>query len=271
MSVQVCVLGSGSRGNATLVMTPALHLLIDAGFTPDEMGRRLDGTGASWETLDALLLTHTHGDHLKKRCLSFCATHGIQFICHAAHARQLQNSRYFKRLEQKGLVRTHDGLAPLAVGAQSEATLQPIALSHDAPPTFGFRIETAGIVVAYLADLGECALETARFIADADILALEFNHDEAMELASGRHPALIERVLSDIGHLSNAQAAEVFRQVLAHCSNGGPKVLLQLHLSAECNRPELAFRAAQEVSRAAGARTQIFSTRQESRGTVHNV
>jgi phosphoribosyl 1,2-cyclic phosphodiesterase len=322
MSVQVCVLGSGSSGNATLVMTPALHVLIDAGFAPDEMAYRLDGTGASWESLDAILLTHTHGDHLKKSCLGACANHGIQFICHDSQEAQLVGGRYYKRLKQRGLVRTHDGMTPFEVtvapasvpagrdagtaeaagsfaapcqsSARSDQTadcslapaahapmmrFQPIALSHDAPPTFGFRIEAAFESngsqecrkLAYLADLGECHASIAQKVADVDLLALEFNHDVRLERNSGRHPRLIQRVLSPEGHLSNIQAAEVFARVLETCSNGGPRVLLQMHLSRECNRPELAYQAAQQVILLRGAQTQVYSTRQDRRGTIHEI
>ena len=90
-------------------MTPQLHVLIDAGFTPDEMSRRLDGTGAAWPTLHAIILTHTHADHLSKKCLVHCAEHEIPFICHERHALHLAGGRYFKRLAAKDLVLTYGG------------------------------------------------------------------------------------------------------------------------------------------------------------------
>src|SRR4051812_17981350 len=103
-----------------------------------------------------------------------------------------------------------------------------------------------------------------------DLLALEFNHDERMQRESGRHPSLIERVMGRGGHLSNRQAADVFRRVL-ESGHPAPKALVQIHLSRQCNRAELAYQSAQEVAFLAGAATRIFSSRQEIRGTLHRV
>ena len=324
--VKFCVLGSGSQGNAVLLMTPRLHVLIDAGFPPDELAARMDGTGASWQSLHAVILTHTHADHLCKRCLDFCVEHEIRFVCHERHAEQLGGGRYFKRLAKKNGLQTYDSnsfelRASAANGGRDAAfaafarhappadeadtsgdvlRFHPIALPHDAPPTFGFRIEARTVPQAsclrvaeapptygerrleasvangwvklgYLVDLGTCAEEVALAVADVDLLALEFNHDELMERSSGRHPRLIQRVLSDDGHLSNRQAAEVFRKVLERNGNSGPEVLVQMHLSEDCNRAELAYQAAQEIVLLTGARTRVYSTRQHERGTVHEI
>ena len=332
MNIQFCVLGSGSEGNAALLMTPHVHILIDAGFFPDELAARMDGTGASWDTIDAVVLTHTHGDHIKKKCLTFCAKHDVRFICHERHAEQLSGGRYFKRVVEKGLLRTYSGNGPFEVDAHSPMVEQvvveqavvgqalsrecelpavvwdqavaaaesisqynansveptamrpealrffPIPLPHDAPPTFGFRIEARiaepverWVKIGYLADLGVGHEPIAREVFDVDLLALEFNHDVELERRSGRHPSLIQRVLGKDGHLSNDQAAELFRTVLENGTNGGPKLLVQMHLSRDCNRPELAYKAAQEVVLLTGAATRVFSTRQDRRGTVHSL
>jgi len=301
MSVKFCVLGSGSQGNAALLMTSRMHLLIDAGFPPDELASRMDGTGASWKTIDAVVLTHTHADHIKKKCLKLCVEHEIDFVCHERHAAQFAESRYFKRLKEAGRVRTYDG-GPFEFSGEHGDIVRfhPIALPHDSPPTFGFRIEAlrsvpprngshvgeanavyAGatpaeiinswVKLGYLADLGRLTDQITEAVADVDLLALEFNHDEELERKSGRHPRLIKRVMGDDGHLSNAQAAELFRRVVESGANGGPKTLIQMHLSQDCNRADLAYQAAQEVVLLSGAQTRVFSTRQHQRGTVHEV
>jgi phosphoribosyl 1,2-cyclic phosphodiesterase len=321
MSVKFCVLGSGSHGNAVLLMTPQLHVLIDAGFPPDELGARMEGTGATWSSLHAIILTHTHADHLCKKCLVFCAEHEIHFICHERHAAHLAGGRYFKRLLGRGLLQTYDGtsfqlqatggrnaaFASFVRGAEPacEAALDlmrfhPIPVPHDAPPTFGFRIEARGpeiegpprgsraeptlfaepkdaaaidawVRLGYLVDIGRCADEIMKSVHDVDLLALEFNHDEHLERTSGRHPRLIQRVMGGDGHLSNRQAAEVFRKIVETGPHGGPDVLVQMHLSEDCNRADLAYQAAQEILLLTGARTRIFSSRQNQRGTIHAV
>ncbi|MCZ7644028.1 MAG: MBL fold metallo-hydrolase [Planctomycetota bacterium] len=272
--VRFCVLGSGSSGNAALIQTPRASVLLDIGFTPDEIGARLEGTGADWDGLSAVVLTHTHGDHLKKRTLKEILRRGIPFHCHEAHARHLRGGRYFKRLAEAGLVRTYAAERPFEVAG--ELLFHPLRLPHDCPPTFGFRIETADGAgrarrLGYLVDLGHWTAELLAACADVDLLALEFNHDEALERGSGRHPRLIARVLGREGHLSNVQAAGALERLLGGGPHGAPARVVQMHLSEDCNRPELAFEAACEVVRRLGAKTQVFSTRQDARGTVHEM
>lgn len=272
MSVYFCVLGSGSSGNAALLKTPHAQVLIDIGFSPQELALRMTGTGASWESLDAVVITHLHADHIKRTCFKFCARHEVEVYCHEDHARKLEEFGSFRQLKRMELARTYDG-QPFEIGGA--VRFFPLELPHDSPPTFGFRIEAPaddGQIrrLGYLADLGECDDAITREMFGVDLLALEFNHDEHMQRRSGRHPSLIQRVMGRDGHLSNRQAAEVFRRVL-ESGHPEPKLLVQMHLSRECNRAELAYQAAQEVTMLAGAGTRVFCTRQEKRGTIHHV
>jgi hypothetical protein len=98
--------------------------------------------------------------------------------------------------------------------------------------------------LAYATDLGTWSPELAQALADADVLALEFNHDVALQHASGRSFHLIRRVLGDHGHLSNIQAAALVQETLRRSTPGRLRHLVQLHLSRDCNRPELARSAA---------------------------
>ncbi len=214
MSLFFCVLGSGSRGNAALLLTPDVHVLIDIGFQPDVLDQRMDGTGASWETLDAVVLTHMHDDHFKRRCLKHCIEHNIQFICHENHAAQLRGST-LKKLHERSLLRTYTTETFNA----GSVRFTPVPIPHDCPPTFGFRIEATCALgrvhrLGYFADLGECLEHTLDHMHGLDLLALEFNHDEELERRSGRHPRLIQRVLGREGHLSNRQAADVLRKLI---------------------------------------------------------
>jgi len=121
----------------------------------------------------------------------------------------------------------------------------------------------------YLVDLGTWAGTLAEQMADADLLALEFNHDEKMELRSGRHPLLIQRVLGDEATSPTASGGLVAARVGSFAARG-PRLLLQMHLSRECNAgTRLSGR--QEVLFLKGAATRVFSTRQDERGTIHEV
>jgi hypothetical protein len=99
-------------------------------------------------------------------------------------------------------------------------------------------------------------------LTDVDVLGVEFNHDVAMQRASGRSPALIARVLSDQGHLSNRQAADLVRSVIVRSRRDRVGHLVLLHLSEQCNRPELAIHEAREVIQQTGRRILIHAARQ---------
>jgi hypothetical protein len=99
-------------------------------------------------------------------------------------------------------------------------------------------------------------------LVDVDVLGVEFNHDVAMQKSSGRSPALIARNLGDWGHLSNRQAAELVRSILKRSSRDRVGHLVLLHLSEQCNRPELAIHEAREVVQDTGRRILIHAARQ---------
>ena len=101
--------------------------------------------------------------------------------------------------------------------------------------------------LAYLTDLGTWNEKIADFASGCDLIGLEFNHDEVMQQTSNRPTYLIARNLGDGGHLSNNQAANCLREILSRSATRKPKALIQLHLSRQCNKPDLAMKAAQGV------------------------
>jgi hypothetical protein len=149
-------------------------------------------------------------------------------------------------------------------------------LRHDGGATFGFRLEGSADLfgrrraIGYVADLGCWNEELAEQLADVDLLAVEFNHDVAMQYASGRMRRLIERVLGDDGHLSNTQAADLVRAVLARSAAGRVRHLVQLHLSRECNRPALARAAARTLLEELGSTIELHTAEQHApTATLH--
>jgi phosphoribosyl 1,2-cyclic phosphodiesterase len=275
MSLRFTVLASGSSGNASLVEADGFGLLIDVGLGPRQLAARLVSAGSSWSAVQAVLLTHTHSDHWKERTLAHLCRHRIPLYCHAdCHADLRTFSPAFQELAAQGLVRSFEAGEEF-VAAQG-LRCRPLSLRHDSGATFGFRIEGQrdlfgqGAAVGYVADLGCWDEALADGLAEVDLLAVEFNHDLAMELASGRSPRLIGRVLGDEGHLSNAQGAALVRAVLGRSEIGRIRHVVQLHLSRQCNRPSLAREAAKAVLDDFTFRVEVHTARQDEPGaTLH--
>jgi phosphoribosyl 1,2-cyclic phosphodiesterase len=146
---------------------------------------------------------------------------------------------------------------------------RPLRVSHDAEPTFAFRVDSAdsqGLVwsIGYASDLGCGSAELIEKFAGVNVLALEFNHDVRLERRSRRPKFLIDRVLSDWGHLSNDQAGELAAAIIERSGDQVPEHLVQLHLSRECNRPDLAAKAGQVALGNLGVRTQLTTARQDA-------
>ena len=268
MPLQFTVLASGSAGNASLIQANGFGFLLDAGLGPRKLGARLAAVGASWGQVRAVLLTHTHADHWKDKTLIQLHRRRIPLYCHADHHEALlAYGAGFASLCADDLVRSYDAAEDfrLAPGLRCK----PLPLRHDGGVTFGFRLESSSdlfdppVALGYVADLGSWDLELARGLADVDLLALEFNHDVDLEYTSGRSPYLIARILGEEGHLSNTQAVGLLREVLRLSTPGRLRQVVQLHLSRDCNRPDLAAEAARHVLVEAAYSVQLYTASQD--------
>src|SRR5205807_2335641 len=111
--------------------------------------------------------------------------------------------------------------------------------------------------IGFASDLGSWTPALVAQLTDVDLLALEFNHDVVLQVTSRRHPWLIRRNLGDGGHLSNAQAANLLEAILENSAPGRLRHVIPLHLSRQCNRPELAVAAAAEVLEWRGSEASV--------------
>ena len=259
MSITFHVLASGSSGNACVLDIGGFGVLVDFGLSPRLLAPRMQKCKISWDRIHAVVLTHEHGDHWRASTLTQLAKLGLPLYCHRDHVHALdRGSRAFAALASSGLLRHYEPGETVRLHRDCECV--PFPLDHDGIMTCGFRFNGPDWAVGYAADLGCWRPELADQLADVDVLAIEFNHDVAMQLSSGRHPLLIRRVLGDQGHLSNEQGAALFSEVLRRSSPGKIKHLVQLHLSRECNRPELAWSSAQAVVEQMDAELSIHTT-----------
>lgn len=267
--VEVIVLASGSSGNACLLKVDGFGLLIDLGLGPRKLVTQMKRANLGWPDIQAAILTHTHADHWNDRTLGRLSKMAISFYCHREHQSRL--SRYgtgFLQLKEAGLLRYYADDSPMRI--TDDLDCRPIPVRHDSGAAFGFRFERSESLFApawamgFASDLGTWDERVAESFANVDMLALEFNHDEAMQKNSRRPWQLIQRVLGDEGHLSNNQAAELTAEIVQRSTPNRLRTLIQLHLSRDCNRPDLAQKTAQNLFRELSHSCEIFTASQHN-------
>jgi phosphoribosyl 1,2-cyclic phosphodiesterase len=255
-------LASGSAGNALLVGANGTRVLVDAGIGRRRLAAAL--AAAAVETVDAVFVTHTHGDHFRASAVGFCLAGNTPVYASAANLRHLgQTVRGFEKLERAGLARPIDGRA-VAVG---DLQAQAFAVPHDSSgDCYGFRFVTGRgrgrRAVTVATDLGHLPAEAVGHFLDADAVVLESNHDPEMLWASGRPADLIERIAGPNGHLSNGAAAEALAEIVGRSRPGRLRHVVLAHLSRDCNTAALALEAQAFLARQPGERVRLFAAAQ---------
>ncbi|MGB5816758.1 MAG: MBL fold metallo-hydrolase [Thermoanaerobaculia bacterium] len=225
--MRIAVLGSGSGGNAVVVESGSKRIMVDAGFSCRELERRLGLLDIDPSTIDALVLTHEHGDHCKGAS-RLARRHGM-----AVHATE-------GTLEGAGLEGQQINTAVIHSGETAEIggfEVEPFAIPHDAREPVGLVIEDPrGHRLGLVADLGTTSRLAWGRLVDLDVLILETNHDLEM-LRSGPYPwPLKQRVAGRHGHLSNREASEGIPELLSDRLGW----IVLYHLSRTNNLPQLA-------------------------------
>lgn len=252
MPLRFATLASGSKGNCALVERDGRVLMIDIGLSPRALMGRLARIGLSLADIGEIVLTHTHGDHVNDKSLALMASKNVVFRCHPDHEAALAHKEGFGMLKAQGQVR-HFEAAPFC--SSTGLGIHPVPVRHGAGRTFGFRINPGSLdrsenaCIGYVADLGCWNERTAVHFRNCRLLAVEFNHDVEMTRKSDRHYMVKMRNLSNDGHLSNIQAAELVRAILDRSDFARPEHLVLLHISEDCNTEELALQAAARAVR----------------------
>ncbi|MCC6860327.1 MAG: MBL fold metallo-hydrolase [Bryobacterales bacterium] len=233
MILKLSLLASGSSGNCAWVATEKTRLLVDAGLSFKEMERRLAGIGERPEKIDAVLITHEHSDHVGG-LVPVARRLKIPVFATGATAAAVGWGEYRPHLEifQAG--------SRFAVG---DIEIDSFTLPHDAADPVGFCLRSQGIKVALVTDLGYITESIRYQLRGAHALVLEANHDLDM-LKVGPYPwSVKQRVMSRMGHLSNAMACDF----LAEDLDTETCTLIMAHLSESNNHPEIVRMSVAEV------------------------
>jgi phosphoribosyl 1,2-cyclic phosphodiesterase len=227
------VLASSSNGNSALISTDRTRLLVDAGLSRKETFERLAAWNVDPESLDAILITHEHTDHIA----------GLQAI-----ARKLEIPVYLSRLTAPAIAWADytPKLELFQAGARftiGDIDVASFTIPHDAADPVGFSFHSRGIRIAVATDLGYLP-ESIRFhLAGADVLLLEANHDLEM-LKVGPYPwSVKQRVMGRMGHLSNEVACRFIRD---HLDSKTSTIILG-HLSEHNNHPAIVENCAEKA------------------------
>jgi phosphoribosyl 1,2-cyclic phosphodiesterase len=224
--LELCFLGSGSRGNALMVGWDQTRLLLDCGFTARELKRRAASLGRDLDQVEAVLITHEHRDHVAGLA-GLAAKADRAVYCMPKTARAVTFGKRCKAERHELVPGRSFAVGPIEVCA--------FRTSHDARDPVGFVFAFPdGTRLGVATDLGYLNPEAAEALAGCDYLGLESNHDLDL-LRDGPYPwVLKQRIRSDRGHLSNPTAADA----LDRLASDRLRQLFALHLSQTNNTPQ---------------------------------
>jgi len=217
--ISFVVVGSGSKGNATLLFDEETLIQIDMGLPMRRITAALESIKKNKSDLQGILITHEHTDHIKNL------------------------SMYKGKVPiyaSKGTIDYFDHeVVPFDSFEIGTLSVIPFMTSHDAANPVGYVIISGKTKLVYLTDSGYVPEESLDYLKDADYYIMESNHDLKMLMNSNRPAVLKRRIKGDEGHLSNVDSAIYLSELV------GPKTkeIYLAHLSEECNLPELALEA----------------------------
>jgi phosphoribosyl 1,2-cyclic phosphodiesterase len=248
--MKLWILGSGSSGNSVLVETERSRILVDAGFSPRVLKQRLAHAGVAPESIEAVVVTHEHTDHIKgvagaarKWGWTIVSTAGTRMMCPDwSQLRTIMTPRK----------------SSVVVG---DFHLETVPVSHDANEPIAVIVTSigegarAGIVY----DLGHVSESVSRALDKLDVLVIEANHDEGMLRTGPYPPSLQARIRGKFGHLSNSESARLAGQSIHRGLNN----IVLAHLSEKNNTPRTALDTVGEALRRARFKGRLTAASQD--------
>lgn len=239
--MKLTVLGSGSTGNAVLIVAGNTRVLVDAGLSAKEIIRRLALVGEDAKQLDGVLVTHEHGDHAgglrvllgSVDCPVYISEKTFDaYVCERFNVNNDEPRRRSDAL--KGRVEQIESSRDFRIG---EIDFHPFTIPHDAVDNFGFTATHHGVKIATVMDFGHITTLVSEQLRSCAAIVVESNHSRDMLKACDNYPwELKQRILSRLGHLSNEDLADWIKDGFDGCA----KYIVLAHLSQRANNPYLA-------------------------------
>lgn len=235
--IEVCVLGSSSKGNCTYINFEGSKILIDAGLSAKIIDQRLSEIKTCLSEIKAIFITHEHADHING-LKGILKKHDIPIYCTRFTAQAIEET--LKISPEFYLFSPSD---PFSFDS---FTIEAFSVFHDAQDPVGFCMEGTSGKLSLASDLGYVTSLVKQKVSGSNIMVIESNHDPRLLLSDMKRPWHVkQRIKGRQGHLSNENACKLVKDVA--CAKLQHIVLY--HLSQDCNVPELALKKMSVVLR----------------------
>lgn len=259
--MRVCNLSSGSKGNCTYVECENARILIDIGVNAKYVVETLNEMGVAPESINAILITHEHSDHIKG-IMTFAKKYQTKIMC----AEILKDVLITQLIGCEHLINTYSNVFEIY-----DVQIIPFPLSHDSSACFGYKIVDGDASVSVVTDLGYCPDSVFKIIKSSALVYLEANYDPEMLFACNYPPFLKKRIMSNRGHLSNSDCA-VVAEKLAY---SGTRQIVLSHISENSNTQFLAYTTVKNYLESKGVivgqNIRLDVASQNVRGTIYKI
>lgn len=259
--MRVCNLASGSKGNCTYIEGDNARILIDIGVSSKYVVDNLKELDVEPETIDAILITHEHSDHIKG-VLNFAKKYSIKVLC----AEVLKEYLSVHLIGCENLIATYS--SDFYIG---DLRIVPFPLSHDSMACFGYRVIDGDASVSFVTDLGFCPDSVFKMIKSSSLVYLEANYDPEMLFACNYPSFLKKRIMSNCGHLSNKDCAMVVEKL----AYSGTRHVVLSHISENSNTQFLAYTTVKNYLESkgivVGENIGLDVASQNCRGTIYKI
>lgn len=226
--MKVCVLASGSKGNCTYIENDNYKIIIDCGITYRNAFLKAESVGIDLSNLDAIFITHEHGDHAKYLYQFYYRTKALIYIGKPTLNKLLKTNLNLKKVPEILI------LDPDFTYKICDFEIIPIELVHDVF-CLGYFIKHNNKTILYATDTGFFPNRYLELLQMANLLIIEANHDIEMLRESERPNYLINRVLSENGHMSNLSCYHL----LSRNINANNSHIILAHISEDCNSEDI--------------------------------